>query len=828
MQSLEEFFVELGLVVSAPTLNGLVHRVDHNEKPGDKSGWYVGWEVPYRMVVAGDWRTGLKREWKAHQKAKLSREERKHIDKQVAEARQRSEWERLERQRLVAIEARQILSTSTPAPADHPYLVKKKVGTHGLRHGEGALLIPMADEAGNIHGLQRILEDGQKLFLPGQRVSGCAFRIGGDDQRVILCEGFATGASLAEATGATVFVAFNAGNLSDVMAWVRHKYPTAILTVCGDEDQWTQGNPGRQKATAAAELGQCAAVFPVFEDLDGKPTDFNDLHCREGLDAVREQVQAPGAAKKKMAPLGRIGQNCFVYDYASRDIIVFTNFANSQFLHLAPLAHWQHRYPKESKETTVDWDAAKDEIIQFCKKAGTYDPSRVRGSGVWLSSPSILNSKTRCFMNADVIVNTGPKVFRNGSEVDITQLPSRHVYTRGKPLPTPVGEAATTAEAEALVAACQALNWRDPEMGSYLAGWLAIAPLAGALPVRPHAWLTGPSGGGKSTILNGIVKAILPTYAAFQGETTSAGIRQSVGNSSIPVVFDEFEPNASQASQLRIESIVELLRQAWSPTDGGVTKGSTEGTAVPYHPTFPAMVSSIKVFLTNEADQSRFVILELNQHGSREDQWQMIRALLAKLDRELALKIWRRMVRIFPIILENYEIIRGVMVAAGRTQRWSSQHGIILAGFHGLVSNEVISAPAAESLVTDTRHEPVVLEHHELMNKILTSKVRYENGSGSFSIGYAIFEPNIEQDGVISPKTRLAVLRSNGIVLKDQKIIISNNHAALGHMLSRTKWHGSWFSILKRFPGATTIKSQRFDDHVSQAVSIPLSELTTA
>lgn len=49
-------------------------------------------------------------------------------------------------------------------------------------------------------------------------------------------------------------------------------------------------NLGREKALAAAIKHGAKAVFPVFNSLEGRPTDFNDLHVREGLAAVRKQV----------------------------------------------------------------------------------------------------------------------------------------------------------------------------------------------------------------------------------------------------------------------------------------------------------------------------------------------------------------------------------------------------------------------------------------------------------------------------------------------------------------------------------------------------------
>lgn len=51
-------------------------------------------------------------------------------------------------------------------------------------------------------------------------------------------------------------------------------------------------NAGREKALAACAEHGVIAVFPQFQSESGYPTDFNDLHQREGLEQVRAQLVA--------------------------------------------------------------------------------------------------------------------------------------------------------------------------------------------------------------------------------------------------------------------------------------------------------------------------------------------------------------------------------------------------------------------------------------------------------------------------------------------------------------------------------------------------------
>src|SRR4029077_3652045 len=112
-----------------------------------------------------------------------------------------------------------------------------------------------------------------------------------------IAEGFATGASIHEATGLGVIVAFDAGNLLAVARGLRTRMTKTMFVFCADNDQWTKtpiDNPGMPRAVeAASAIGKPACVVaPRFKNLDDKPTDFNDLATGEGLDEVKAQILA--------------------------------------------------------------------------------------------------------------------------------------------------------------------------------------------------------------------------------------------------------------------------------------------------------------------------------------------------------------------------------------------------------------------------------------------------------------------------------------------------------------------------------------------------------
>jgi len=220
----------------------------------------------------------------------------------------------------------------------HPYLVAKKVSACGARILYGtssALAIPMRDADGNIHSLQMISPDGKqfaKRFLAGGRVAGHFYRIDGDE-RICICEGFATGATIHQTTGHTVVVAFGCGNLMPVAKVVREKYPDAEIVVCAEDDHTKKGNPGLTKAREVAQAIKGYLAVPHF-GINRRPgdSDFNDLATLLGdhhvvtcieealkQSEVTEASATPDPAKDDgiLAELAKMSR--FEYDRRRRD-----------------------------------------------------------------------------------------------------------------------------------------------------------------------------------------------------------------------------------------------------------------------------------------------------------------------------------------------------------------------------------------------------------------------------------------------------------------------------------------------------------------------------
>ncbi|CAM3705278.1 DUF3987 domain-containing protein [Polynucleobacter antarcticus] len=273
--------------------DGKFHRFSVNGKRSNKNGWYVFNTNDFSAGSFGDWSTGFQSNWKANIGREYSRDEVQRIRERTEQAKRDFEIERIKSQREAQSRAQAIWNESAVA-TDHPYLTRKEIPPCGARQNNGDLIIPLFDDE-IICSIQFIKPDGGKKFLKDGKKKGCFYSFGtfGTDDIVCLCEGFSTGASIHQATGYPVIVAFDAGNLEPVGQYLRGKFPTLRIVVCADDDWKSEGNVGLTKAKACAKSIGAYLTIPIFEGqrMD-KDTDFNDMARVSGLNAVKEAIDA--------------------------------------------------------------------------------------------------------------------------------------------------------------------------------------------------------------------------------------------------------------------------------------------------------------------------------------------------------------------------------------------------------------------------------------------------------------------------------------------------------------------------------------------------------
>jgi phage/plasmid primase-like uncharacterized protein len=258
-------------------MDGKIHRFASDDDKRKKPGWYIAYESPIPVLVFGCWKAGFTSQKRAETGVKYTPAQEMKLLSQIAEAKKLRDAE-LERKHEVAVETiESTWPTFTPASPDHPYLKRKGIGAHGARvTGDGRLVVPLFSEDGELSSLQYIDGDGNKLYHTGGITGSRFWMIGELKQTLYIAEGFATAATIHEATNEAVVVAFSANNLPSVAGIMRTKYgATQDIVVVADHDV---SGVGLNKATeASAKHGVRVVMPPMLGDANDYARAGNDL-----------------------------------------------------------------------------------------------------------------------------------------------------------------------------------------------------------------------------------------------------------------------------------------------------------------------------------------------------------------------------------------------------------------------------------------------------------------------------------------------------------------------------------------------------------------------
>jgi len=811
--------------------------------------------------------------------------------------------------------------------ADHPYLARKGIQPHGTRllpiwerrhtdteTGEvttvsvlNVLLVPIYSGPKAIASLQAIFAatdptlDRDKDYLPGGHKQGCYYTIGAITRstlRVIFCEGFATGASIHEATGCPVVVCFDAGNLQPVAEAVRAKLPDVEIIIAGDNDLWTKNNPGARKANAAAWAVQGRVALPIFEDYTSEPTDFNDLRDADAIRAQVDQAVSPQDPEhytpecrwvppdQPASPQPEVGNNevdaasqnagsgspgqsfpgaepavqdsppgqaaptapggahdddddhdasgyftikgydhdrYFVFQHERKQLAVYTagSFTDSGFIALAPLQFWEIEFPADSgfnKRAALNW------FIRLAHRRGIFDPSHTRGRGAWVD-------------RGRIVLHLGNELVVDGEVTPITKFESRYVYELDRSLPPLSASALGSDEGEELLELAGLFRWTKPASAPMLAGWCALAPLCGALRWRPHIWLTGGAGCGKSSILNGFVHVLMNGMDIFaQGNSTEAGIRQTLRQDALPVLFDESETN-NDREKMRVDGVLAMIRQASTESAARTLKGSASGDAMAFHIRSMFCLASIMVGMEKQADYERLAVLALRpKHDNptaAAESWERIKNRLYDLgrDEDLPARLFRRSLNLLPITLKNIEVFASAGAKKFGSQRDGDQYGTLMAGAWSLISDRVASEDEAMEMLN--RYE--WNEHMEYadadesmraLHAVMEARIRLQGGQELAVHEIVELAKNRIVEGVeISASLADTILQRYGMRVRDDYLLFSNSSTALRGLVHGSSFESDLRGHLLRVPGASRFDNRpvKIGPAVSKCVAIPLN-----
>lgn len=277
--SLIRAMADAGIAPANPAeivIDGALHRYNvEGDKPGRRNGWYKAHGDGRPAGRFGSWKADLDLSWRFRAGDRLSPADREIMRQHAAEARANRDAEIECQHREAAYKAERIQHASQPADPDHGYLVAKAIKPHRTRQRGDWLVLPVIGFDRQLWSIQFIARNGTKRLMTGGKKQGCFIAVNGrmpGASRVVICEGFATGATLAEAEPeALTLAAIDAGNLHAVATGARRQWPTTEIVICADADE-VGIVKGREAAIAAGAL----LAVPEFP-AGAEGSDYNDL-----------------------------------------------------------------------------------------------------------------------------------------------------------------------------------------------------------------------------------------------------------------------------------------------------------------------------------------------------------------------------------------------------------------------------------------------------------------------------------------------------------------------------------------------------------------------
>ena len=304
-----------GLIMNQePIMDGKIHRVPViGDKRGKKSGAYIGYTDGVPAGFIQNHKTGVKENWKAigyEFSNGLTKEdvERQKLVNQTK--RLEREQEQQQEHEIASIEAQETFRNAIEASNDHSYLKSKGVKNYNLKiDNKGNLLMPLRDIDGK-HWSNQKINVNFKGFNKHSKKEGNFFIIGNQNlhqvQEFIVVEGYATGATIYEATQKTVIVAVDSGNLISVTENLNKKFPNSTILIAADNDKHQElkgkENVGYKKALEAAIKTHRNIIYPSFsnEEIRANYSDFNDLAKSKGIKEVKAIIETALDKSKRL------------------------------------------------------------------------------------------------------------------------------------------------------------------------------------------------------------------------------------------------------------------------------------------------------------------------------------------------------------------------------------------------------------------------------------------------------------------------------------------------------------------------------------------------
>jgi len=517
------------------------------------------------------------------------------------------------------------------------------------------------------------------------------------------------------------------------------------------------------------------------------------------------------------------------YSYHSKMVISLTpsQMSKPNLMTLAPLSWLEMMFPGQKSNISID--AAIQFMIAHGHRAGVFSNKRLRGRGAW-------------FDGEDFVVHDGTHLKINGLKMELTEYRSQFIYEVSESFQIGMNNPMNYAESRLLLEKFKWLGWERGDVAARLAaGWCVIAPICGVLNWRPHVWITGAAGSGKSWIMDNMIRALIGNVSVIvQGQSTAPGVRAQIGNDARPVLFDEADVT-DQRDKDRVQGVVSLARLS-SYKDGGViVKGTASGGSISYRTNSIFAFASIGVQLIDQSDRSRFTVLSLRTDESKKSEFKQFAADYHRLVTEsYARRLQARTLKNVKTLITNIETFGDAFTFVLGNKRTADQLSALMAGSLLLETDALISFDEAVKMIQSYKWEDEIgldqtRDEMQLFERLMTHQLRVEGVDGR-TVERTIGELINVAAGLVSELIKGVykreadqLLRRHGFIVntKTSRVYISTSNASsVFRILKDTNWANNFGRILERLPEARPETSRTFTNGLkSRCVSVPLGSL---
>lgn len=465
-------------------------------------------------------------------------------------------------------------------------------------------------------------------------------------------------------------------------------------------------------------------------------------------------------------------------------------------------------------------------LIERCTAAGMISLDRqLRGPGVW---PGAGAHRGEIILHCGDVVRVGGEWQPAGCRID------GHIYPRAPALPRPAARPIDAAAARDLVGFIGSWPWTDLRDPIVVVGWLAAATVVGLLDWRPHVWISGKTGTGKTTLEMLIRDLLGEDWMVRVSSPTEAAVRHELGPAARPVTIDEIEPD--EAGQ-RAREVAALVRVASRRGQAPVGRGGTGGVAQRFPMAGLFWFTSVLICPLAPQDRNRITVAALHQLPEDDQARERLEAGLARF-RPMGPAIRARMLAAWPRFGATFGRYAAALAEAGHPARQIDQIGTLLACYDLLVGDDLPDSDTVADLAGQFPPDERIgaggsaSDAQECLDKLLsTAAESFWNGSSHrpVTIGQMIVR-------ALAPGGDAAPLRPHGLNIRPhpaigvKMLVIANKHEGLEAIFKGSKWRGGvWTQSLEDIPGAckpnTTVY---FDGPRSKGLWLPLDAVPRA